>query len=71
MKEDFLLGDWLVQPSLGRFVFATGRASTIVTLGKDAMVGNPGLTLSPDGRWLLFAQRDRSTSDILLVEHFR
>ena len=31
----------------------------------------PALTLSPDGRWLLFAQRDRSGSDIMLVENFR
>jgi Tol biopolymer transport system component/DNA-binding winged helix-turn-helix (wHTH) protein len=78
--EGALAGAWVPDASGIYFIepawrivyhqFSTGRATTIVTLGKDAMVVNPGLTLSPDGRWLLFAQRDRSTSDIMLVENF-
>jgi Tol biopolymer transport system component len=79
--EGALAGAWVVDSAGIYFIepawrivyhqFATGRATPIVTLGKDAMVANPGLTLSPDGRWLLFAQRDRSTSDIMLVENFQ
>ena len=30
-----------------------------------------GLALSPDGRYLLFAQNDFSGSDLMLVENFK
>jgi hypothetical protein len=32
---------------------------------------NPGLALSPDGRWLLYAQIDRYGADLMLAENFR
>jgi len=33
---------------------------------------NPeGLSVSPDGRWILYTQEDRADMDILLVENFR
>jgi Tol biopolymer transport system component/DNA-binding winged helix-turn-helix (wHTH) protein len=51
--------------------FATGRTTPIVTLPQDSIVAGPGLALSPDGRWLLYGQRDRVGSDIMLVEGFR
>jgi hypothetical protein len=31
----------------------------------------PGLSFSPDGRWLLFCQFEQNTSNIMLVENFR
>ena len=40
-------------------------------LAKEPGVLNAGLALSPDGRWLLYAQLDRSGADIMLVENFR
>jgi hypothetical protein len=30
-----------------------------------------GLSLSPDGRWLLHSQTDEENTDIILADHFR
>ena len=48
--------------------FATGKVTTLHTLTKPVDLG---LALSPDGRYLLFAQNDFSGSDLMLVENFR
>ncbi len=53
------------------FSFATHRIVKIGVLEKDPLQGPPGLTVSPDGRWILYAQTDQSISDIMLVENFR
>jgi hypothetical protein len=29
-----------------------------------------GLSVSPDGRWILYAQEVEATGDIMLVDHF-
>ena len=66
-------GIYFIEPAwrIAYHQFATGRTTPIVTLPKDGVVAGPGLALSPDGRWLLYGQRDRSGSDIMLVENFR
>jgi Tol biopolymer transport system component len=66
-------GIYFIEPAwrIAHYRFATRATTTIVTLPKDAVVANPGLALSPDRRWLLYGQRDRSVSDIMLVENFR
>jgi eukaryotic-like serine/threonine-protein kinase len=48
------------------YSFATRRVTQIRTLGWVN-----GIALSPDGRWLLYAQRDDETGGIMLVENFR
>jgi Tol biopolymer transport system component len=47
--------------------FATGTPTEIVKLGKPLDLG---LTVSPDGRTLLYAQIDSSGRDLMLVENF-
>ncbi len=44
--------------------YANGRVATIKT-DSGALVSNaPDLAVSPDGKWLLYAQEDNSQSDL-------
>jgi len=47
--------------------FATGRARPVVVA--DHEIGFSGMSLSPDGRYLIFAQRDQAGSDLTLIEN--
>jgi Tol biopolymer transport system component len=53
------------------FSFATHKITEIAKPEKAPWRYNPGLAVSPDGRWLLYAQFDEDTSHIMLVENFR
>jgi Tol biopolymer transport system component/serine/threonine protein kinase len=68
----FVPSEWSPHPAIEFFSFATGRANRVTSLHK-APVGNahPGLSVSPDGRWILCALLEQDTSDIMLVENFR
>jgi eukaryotic-like serine/threonine-protein kinase len=65
---------YLDQPSaqarLQYYDFATRRS---VTVARDLGDGSwsQGLTVSPDGRTVLFARRDASVDDLMLVDDFR
>jgi len=59
------------QPVIELFSLATGKVTQVATLDKPLSRWDPGLIISPDGRWLLFAQMDQSGSDIMLVQNFR
>lgn len=48
--------------------FATGKVEVVTAVENDL---HYGLTVSPDGRWLLYTQRDQMTCDLMLVENFR
>jgi serine/threonine protein kinase len=48
--------------------FATGTTTTIVKVAKPLDLG---ITVSPDGRTLLYAQIDSAGRDLMLVENFR
>jgi Tol biopolymer transport system component len=58
-------------PTIEFFSFSTGRVRQISTMEKEAVLGGPGFAISPDGRWILYAQVDQSGSDIVLVENFQ
>jgi Tol biopolymer transport system component/DNA-binding winged helix-turn-helix (wHTH) protein len=72
--------DWLLSPagiyfvhaeaprSLRYFEFATRQIRTIFEVDHDL---NTGLSISPDGRWILYSQEGDATGDIMLVDHFR
>jgi Tol biopolymer transport system component/DNA-binding winged helix-turn-helix (wHTH) protein len=53
--------------SLRYFDFASERIRSIFEVDKDF---GSGLSVSPDGRWLLYSQIGDASGDIMLVEHF-
>jgi Tol biopolymer transport system component/DNA-binding winged helix-turn-helix (wHTH) protein len=71
--------DWLLSPagiyfvhaeaprSFRYFEFATKKIRTIFEVDRDL---NIGLSISPDGRWILYSQKGDGTGDIMLVDHF-
>jgi Tol biopolymer transport system component/serine/threonine protein kinase len=69
----FLTAEDLSHPSIEFFSFTTGRVTEVGRLTKPFQYWtNPvGLSLSPDGRWILYTQTDRQDNDIMLVENFR
>jgi Tol biopolymer transport system component len=56
------------RPLIEFFNFATGKVTQIATLEKPFSLG---ISVSPDGRWLIYTQLDQSGSDIMLMENFR
>ena len=54
--------------SLRRFDFATKQVRPISDVPKDF---GPGLSVSPNGRWILYSLVGDDSSDIILVDHFR
>jgi serine/threonine protein kinase len=48
--------------------FATGKVKTFAPMSGPPM---EGLSVSPDGRFLLFSQRDEAGSGLMPVENFR
>jgi len=54
--------------SIQFFNFATKRTRSISTI-QSAIPAN--LSVSPDGRWILYSQSDQLSSDLMLVENFR
>jgi Tol biopolymer transport system component len=57
-------------PAIEMLDFATGRVTRIASLDKDVPGVVPGLAVSPDGEWILYAQVVQSESHLMLVENF-
>jgi hypothetical protein len=51
--------------------FASRETTRVAQLAKPPLRGSRGLSLSPDGRALLFTQLDAEGSDLMLLENFR
>ena len=49
----------------------TSRIRRIYTFDKPPDAWGSGLSVSPDGKWLLYSQIDEVASDLMLVENFR
>ncbi len=49
------------------FDFATKQVRHIFSVDKDF---EDSLSVSPDGRWILYTQADEDNGDIMLVENF-
>ena len=54
--------------SIQFFNFATKKIRSIATI---EMPADYYLSISPDGRWILYSQIDQVGSDLMLVENFR
>jgi Tol biopolymer transport system component len=68
----FVPSEWSPHPAIDFFSFATGRATRVISLHKPPVGdAHPGLSVSPDGQWILCALLEQDTSDIMLVENFR
>jgi WD40 repeat protein len=62
----------LTRPALKFYSFSTGKVALIRGFSKNIPAsGGTALTVSPDGRWILYTQRDQSGSNLMLVENFR
>jgi hypothetical protein len=53
------------------FDFGTRKLTQIARPEKNPLFLDPGLAISPDRRWILYAQEDRMEQHIMLVENFR
>ena len=53
------------------YSFATRKVVRVVTPERDPVLYICGLSVSPDGRWILYTQVDTSSSNIMLVQDFR
>jgi Tol biopolymer transport system component/DNA-binding winged helix-turn-helix (wHTH) protein len=53
--------------ALNRYSFATGTVETIAAIGRPEL----GLAVSPDGRYLAYAQLDDPLSNLMLIDNFR
>jgi hypothetical protein len=52
------------------FSFVTGRTTQVAKIEKELLWTGPSLTVSADGRWILYVQVDQVESDIILIENF-
>jgi Tol biopolymer transport system component len=57
--------------SLRYFDFATKQIRPVFEADTDFNGGHSGLSVSSDGRWILYSQDDKANGDIMLVDHFR
>jgi Tol biopolymer transport system component len=69
----FLTAEQMGRPAIEFFSFTTGRVIEVAALAKPfRLATNPeGLSVSPDGRWILYTQEDQRDVDLMLVENFR
>ncbi len=57
-------------PKLAMFYsFETGRSNQIGTVEPTVLQGTPGISVSPNGRWLLYTDVVTRNSDLMLVDH--
>ena len=64
----FIPGPAYTKSSIQFLSFVTGKMKTVAPMSASQYTG---LSVSPDGRFLLFSQIDEVVSDLKLVENFR
>ncbi len=66
----FVNTDAAARPALQFLNFAGAPVEHVAGLNGRPIRFEPGLAVSPDGRWILYTQEDHSSSEIMLVENF-
>ncbi|HEU0185747.1 MAG TPA: winged helix-turn-helix domain-containing protein [Blastocatellia bacterium] len=66
----FVTSEAAKRPLIEFYSFGAGRVTIAATLEKPLPPGISGLTISPDGRRLIWTQMDQVNSDITLAENF-
>jgi Tol biopolymer transport system component len=51
--------------------FQGDTTRSLATISRTPAIGDAGLAVSPDEKWLLYSQVDQAGSDVMLVEGFR
>jgi Tol biopolymer transport system component len=59
------------QSTIKFFSFSTGIEKTVAELDRTMPSNVSGLTISPDGKWLLFPLYSQRGSDLMMIENFR
>lgn len=67
----FMETDAKLHASINCLNLATRKNTRIADLGKDpfALLAGAGLSVSPDGGWIIYPQLDEQISRIMLVEN--
>jgi Tol biopolymer transport system component len=52
------------------FSFSNRQIETRGTIQRNLVAGTPSLAVSPDEQWILYAQKDQRSSDIMMLENF-
>jgi len=60
------------EPALKFYSFTAGRTTLLRQFPKNTSIDtqSTGLSVSPDGRWILYTQFDQAGSNLMLVENF-
>ncbi|HKE23391.1 MAG TPA: hypothetical protein VKB88_13585 [Bryobacteraceae bacterium] len=56
--------------TISLFDLATGHSQPVFTSSERPVLGTPGLSISPDGKFMLYSQMYREGSDIMMLENF-
>jgi hypothetical protein len=51
--------------------FRSQKITTVAYWDKQPFAGDPGMGVSPDGKWILYVQLDEARNNLMLAENFR
>jgi len=60
-----------IRAAIKFYSFSRGSVKTVAEIDRNLPGGVSGLTISPDGRWLLFPLVAQRGSDLMMIENFR
>jgi hypothetical protein len=59
------------EPRVEIFDFSSRAVRPLLKLPHEPLWNHSGLSVSNDGKWLLYSQLDQSVNDLMLIENFR